>query len=501
MGANAARPDEVDEDEDETILQRMIRQNPWWTTGAVPPTLLGEFKRRDCRALAGRLDEPHVQGVLGAQRVGKTTMLYQMIADLIAGGTDPQRILLLSLDRQGLAPSTKNLLRMLELYARALLGESVHQPTERIYVVLDEVHLVRDWQRVAKNFFDLALPVKFVVSGSGADMLADPPGSLVGRVWYQTLASMSFAEYASFRSPEHAGALSAAGSDMRACMDEAARGGGGGAERFYGSVRRALLGLAAARDVLEARLSDYMLHGGYPEIAALDKRRGRAEAIRTCMDIALYKYAAEAAGGARDPAVLARLFHVIARGSPRTISRAGMSRRLGIGRAAVDAYCEALRRSLLVSYSEFYTAEPDAPRRREQRAYVNDVGMRNAAAGLDESDAISDPAEAGMIAETVACDHARRLWHALAPASEPPMPHFWHNGGGAEVDLVIRLHRRPIPIEIKYRRHVEMSHLKGLSRFSARFDPPLAIAVSRDGARLADDRIVVVPMWLYLLMC
>ena len=60
----------------------------------------------------------------------------------------------------------------------------------------------------------------------------------------------------------------------------------------------------------------------------------------------------------------------------------------------------------------------------------------------------------------------------------------------------------PIPIEVKYRRRVEMPQLRGLSRFSAKFDPPVAIAVTRSEARLAGDgRTVMVPMWLYLLMC
>ena len=486
--------------DDETILQRMSRLNPWWKTGAVPAAWLKEFKRRDYSALAGRLDEPHAQSILGASRVGKTTMLHQMVADLIAGGTEPRRILFLSLDAQGLVPGAENLLRMLEMYANGVLGESIHDPAGRIYAILDEVHLARGWQRVVKNFFDQVRPVKFVVSGSssGADTYAGASEPLVGRIWHQTLAAMSFAEYVSFRSPGHAGALSAAGSDMRTSLDESARTGS--AQPLYDSVKRASLGLAIVRDDIEASLSDYMLHGGYPEIAARAGQPGRAEAIRTLTDLSLYKDAA-GTGGVRNPAVLGQLFHSIAWRSPHTINRARTSRSLGISKATLEYYCEALRRAFLVSYAEFYTPSPAARHRRDRKAYVNDVGVRNVAAMLGEANAFDDPTEAGMMAETVAGDHTRRLWQALAPASAPPMPHFWHSGGGSEVDLVIKLHRKPVPIAVKYRRHVEPSHLKGLSRFSARFDPPVAIAVSRGEVRLDGGRTVVVPMWLYLLMC
>ena len=485
--------------DDETVLQRMGRLNPWWKTGAVPAAWLKEFKRRDYSALAGRLDEPHAQSILGASRVGKTTMLYQMVADLIAGGTDPRRILFLSLDAQLLVPGAENLLRMLEAYANGVLGESIHDPAGRIYAILDEVHLARGWQRVVKNFFDQARPVKFVVSGSSwADALAGESEPLVGRIWRQALAAMSFAEYVSFKSPGHAGALSAAGSDMRACLDESVRTGS--ARPFYDSVKRASLGLAILRDDLEARLSDYMLHGGYPEIAARKGRPGRAEAIRTLTDLSLYRDAA-GTGGVRNPAVLAQLFRSIAWRSPRTINVARTARDLGISKATLEYYCEALRGASLVSYAEFYTPSPAARRRKDRKAYVCDVGVRNAASMLGEGDTIDDPAEAGMMAETVAGDHTRRLWQALAPAAAPQMPRFWHSGGGSEANLVIKLHRKPVPIEVEYRRHVEPSRLRGLARFSAKFDPPVAIAVSRGETRLDGDRTVVVPMWLYLLMC
>ena len=105
-----------------------------------------------------------------------------------------------------------------------------------------------------------------------------------------------------------------------------------------------------------------------------------------------------------------------------------------------------------------------------------------------------------MMAETIAGHHTRRMWRALAPASDDAMPHYWHNGGRAEVDQVITLRGGPVPIGIKYKRRVDKQDLAGLLRFSRRFDPPLSVAVSRDTAEMIGDATVVVPLWLYLLM-
>lgn len=485
--------------DDETLLQRMSRLNPWWKTGTLPPGLLKDFRRIDYGALVQRMDEPVAQSILGARQVGKTTMLHQLIADMLSSGIDPRRILLLTLDGQGIAPNSGSLLRMLELYAGSVIREPISELTGRVLVLLDEVHLVKGWQVVVKNFFDQAWPVKFVVSGSSAaDMLAGSSESLVGRMRHQTLAAMSFAEYAAFKDPSYSEALSSAGGEMRAGLDESARTGS--ALPFHESVKRASLRLAAAKDGLAAHLAEYMQYGGYPGIAARTGSLEKAEALRAYIDLSLHKDAVRA-GNVRSPALLDQLFHDYAWRSPHMIGRDRVSRNLGISRDTVGAYSEMLKWAFLVSYADFYTPRPSIRHRKDRKVYVNDVGVRNAASLLADTDPIDDPVEAGMMAETVAGDHTRRLWQRLAPASASSMPHYWHNGGGAEVDLVVKLRRRPIPIEIKYRRHVEASDLRGLSRFSDKFDPPLAIAVSRNESRLVGDGIVAVPMWLYLCMC
>ena len=485
--------------DDEILLQRMSRLNTWWKSGSVPADLLREFKRSDYAVLLEHMDETSAQSILGARQVGKTTMLYQLIADLLSSGTDPRRILFLTLDGLGIAPNSESLVRMLELYASSLIHEPVSGLTKRVHVMLDEVHLVKGWQSVVKHFVDQAWPVKFVASASsGAEIFSGSSESLVGRIRHQTLAPFSFAEYASFKSPPCAGAISSAGRDMRAGLDESIRTGS--ALPLHESVKQASLGLAMYKDGLAAHLEEYMQYGGYPRIAAHSGRLEKAQAIRAYIDLSVHKDAARA-GSVRNPALLDQLFRDYAWRSPRMISRDGISRNLGVSRDTVGTYSEILRWTFLVSFADFYTARPSIRYRRDRKVYINDVGVRNVASMLADTDSIDDPAEAGMMAETVAGDHTRRLWQRLAPASAAPMPHFWHGGSGAEVDLVIKLRRQPIPIGVKYRRRVEAPDLKGLLRFSDKFGPPVGIAVTRNESRIIRDKIVAVPMWLYLCMC
>ena len=495
MAAKDTGPD------DDVLVEKMALLNPWWTAGAVPAKLNKRFRRRDHAVLARHLDKPDVQTILGARRVGKSTMLHQLAADLVSSGTDPRRILFLSLEAQGIAPNADSLRRVLEVYARSVLGESVYGLTERVYALLDEIHLVKGWQVVVKHFYDQVWPVKFVVSASSAaDILAGPSESLVGRVWHQTLPAMSFAEFAAFGNPGIAKDLESAGSAMRSALIRSVKGRD--AAPFYEGARQSSLGLALHKEGIAASLAEYMRRGGYPAAAAHGGPLEGIEAARMYIDLSLHKDAARS-GNVRNHALLGQMFYDFAWKSPRTVSRARLSRDLGVSRDTVDAYSDALRWAFLVSYAEFYAARPSIRHRRDKKVYVNDVGIRNAAVSpLAGGDPVTDPTEAGRMAETVAADHTRRLWHFLDPMAAPAMPYYWHDGRGAGVGLVMTLSRRPIPVDVRYRRQVGESDLKGLSRFSARFDPPLAIAVARNDLRLAmGGAAVVIPMWLYLLMC
>lgn len=495
MAAKGRMPD------DETLVERMALLNPWWNTGSVPTWLLKEFRRRGHAALARHMDRPEAQAIVGAGRVGKTTMLYHLVDDLVSSGIDPLRVLFLSMEAQGVDPTAESLRHVLEVYARSVLDETVCGLTKRAYVILDEAHLVKGWQIVARHFCDRAWPVKFVVSGSSAaGILSGPPGPLAGRMRHQTMPAMSFAEFAAFKNQKVADAAESAGSAMRSGLIQSI--GEGDALPFYEGVRRAALGLAVHKGGLVASLAEYMRHGGYPATAGHGSRLEKSEAIKDHIDLSLYKDAARSSN-VRNTGLLSLLFHDLAWKSPCMISVTGLSRNLGASRDTIVAYTDALKWAFLASYAEFYTPLPAMRHRKDKKVYINDVGIRNAVASpLGNGNPATNPAEAGRMAETVAADHTRRLWHSIEPMSAPTMPYYWHNGRGAKVDLVMTLRQRPIPIEVKYRQRVQESDLKDLSRFSARFDPPLGIVVSRNDARLVGDgAIVAVPLWLYLLMC
>jgi len=81
------------------LFSVMREFNPWWETGAVPDSL--PWKRSAFAELRDWIiDPPSRRAVLvtGARRVGKTTLLRQLIQKLLADGVSPRNILYLTLD-------------------------------------------------------------------------------------------------------------------------------------------------------------------------------------------------------------------------------------------------------------------------------------------------------------------------------------------------------------------------------------------------------------------
>ena len=74
-------------------LHYLQEVNEWWTSGSVNPVLLQKLHRDEFNELAELLDSDRITTVIGPQRVGKTTLMYQLIDHLLDTGTRKEHIL------------------------------------------------------------------------------------------------------------------------------------------------------------------------------------------------------------------------------------------------------------------------------------------------------------------------------------------------------------------------------------------------------------------------
>lgn len=400
-------------------------QSPWLRTGEVPAALAPPTERLLARALPDRLldDRPrrfHV--ILGPRRVGKSTVMYQVVRALLARGVPARRVLWLRLDHP--------------LWLRVELGDLVRRLVERaaateqepLYLFLDEVNYARDWDRWLKAFFDERWPVRIVATSSATAAIRERTvESGVGRWDEHILNPYLFAEYldlAGIETPEVRGrTIGDALASMR--------------------LAQPAPGLAAARTA-------YMLCGGFPEILAglrlpvgdigslvLDsQRRLRSDAVER----AIYKDIPQVFG-VDDPLVLERTLYTLAGQVAGLLSPTQMARDVSVSMPTLDKYVSYLERAFLVFLLPNWSGSERSIQRRGRKVYFHDGAVRNAALqrGLRP---LSDAPEMGLLCENLCAAHLR----ALADARGVRLFH-WRDGDD-EVDLVLDDPAAPMAFEI-----------------------------------------------------
>ena len=139
-------------------MRNLIRQKIVDSLAAPLPA----FTRRDVRL-------PQVPGkavaVIGMRRTGKTTFLWQVLADRLARGTDRAGLLFFGFEDERLADMTAPDLNL-------IVEEYYHlhpewRDTRRAVFFLDEIQNVAGWEGFARRLMDTE-KVELFLSGSSA---------------------------------------------------------------------------------------------------------------------------------------------------------------------------------------------------------------------------------------------------------------------------------------------------------------------------------------------
>ena len=93
----------------------MERFNEWWFSGSIRKDLALSFKRHDFPRVMENLKGRQILLVAGPRRVGKTTLMYQVIEKLLET-VDPNKILYFSFDESSVNPK-----EVLKFYEKKIL--------------------------------------------------------------------------------------------------------------------------------------------------------------------------------------------------------------------------------------------------------------------------------------------------------------------------------------------------------------------------------------------
>ncbi len=209
------------------------------------------YTRRDVRlpAVPGK-----AVAVIGMRRSGKTTFLWQCLAERLAGGAPRDALLCLNFEDERLAGiQSTDLYWMVEEYYRL---RPEFRDSRKVSFFLDEIQTVPGWETFARRLIDTE-QVDLFLSGSSARMLSrEVATSMRGRAMEVLIHPFSFRE-----TLRHAGAEP---------------------EKPWHKLTK------AARSALDRRLRDYLIVGGFPEAQGVPPV-DRVNLLRTYVDVAVLR--------------------------------------------------------------------------------------------------------------------------------------------------------------------------------------------------------------------
>ncbi len=162
--------------------------NPWWINGTVDSDLALPFKRAIFPEIERHLESRFVVALTGLRRVGKTTILYQVIQQLLQEKIHPTKILFFSFDE-----TSARLSEVLDSY-REFHSQDFRE--EKCYIFLDEIQKYQNWENELKKYYDLYPKLKVVISGSASlSIRKKNKETLAGRIFEFILTPFTFKEF------------------------------------------------------------------------------------------------------------------------------------------------------------------------------------------------------------------------------------------------------------------------------------------------------------------
>lgn len=145
-------------------------------------------------------DQKEVSVITGVRRCGKSTALLQTLKKIINSGVSSQNILYVNFEEPAFALDLdlKFLLQIYDAYREKFL------PKGKVYMALDEIHMVPQWERFVRGVYDRGENVKFYITDSSSHLLSKEYGhTLTGRSYSNVIYPLSFQEFLYFKKQDN----------------------------------------------------------------------------------------------------------------------------------------------------------------------------------------------------------------------------------------------------------------------------------------------------------
>jgi hypothetical protein len=391
---------------------------------------MAEIRRKLFQELKNHLEAREISLIVGPRQAGKTTLMNELKDYLDEKG---EKTVFLNLDYERDKPffkSQDSLLSKIELD----LGKN------KGFVFIDEIQRKENAGSFLKGIFDLGLPYKFIISGSGSLELKEKiHESLAGRKRIFELSTVTFAEFVDFKT----------GYKYSQKLDD-----------FF----------SVEKDLSFALLNEYLNFGGYPRIVLESKLSEKIKLINEIFRSYAEKDISYFLGSDRVDA-FSLLIKLLASQTGQIIRYSKLAQEAGISFPTLKNYLWYAEKTFSIRTILPYFKNKHKEITKSPSAYFYDLGFRNFALGLFGN--LIQPDQFGFVFQNFV---ANRLQEIIADTGKSL--NFWRTLDKAEVDFVISNGNSVLPVESKFAKLKSPQVTRSLKNFIKAYSPAEAWVVN-----------------------
>lgn len=387
------------------------------------------IKRAIYPELKEHLSEKEITLITGPRQSGKTTLMQLLIKELQNSG---EQTVYLNLDIERdfqILDSQENFLE----YLRLQLG------TDSLsYVFIDEIQRKENAGIFLKGLYDMTLPYKFVVSGSGSVELKEKISEgLSGRKKEFRLSTVSFREFVNYKTAYK----------FADNLDE-----------YFDS------GLYAG-----SLLEEYLQFGGYPKLLTVETLEDKRDVLESIYNSFIDRDLKELLD-VRNTAAIGDLFTFLSNRIGQLTPTSEVSNKININYETAVNYLYYLEKTFQISTVRPYSTNSGSELTKTPVYYFEDLGMRNFVFNRLSH---YDPLISGsMLFQNL-------IFLLLAHQNLVSKVNFWRTKDKAEIDLIANIGALTIPVEVKYQDLKGPEVTNSMRSFISRYSPEKLFVVNK----------------------
>ena len=316
----------------------LIEDNPHWTN----PDAYGGYVDREILPKAEAMLEPkEVLAIVGARRVGKSTLAKLLIRSLLQKGVDARNVFFINLEKPTFIPYKQDPSYLQKIY-EAYLKLAEPDRSQRVYVFMDEVQIFQNWEVFVKAKYE-SENIKFVITGSNSSLLGDTFATLLtGRVLKLRLHSFSFTEFLRFKKIDFSTKIAMAQNRLR----------------------------------IEKAQEEYMRWGGYYSVIASDSDAIKMELLSNIAEDIILKDIVPR-HKIKNSAEIRDLFHYIVSNATTLLNYSSLGKKLDLDAKTVKEYIGYFEDNYLITLLSRQHNKVTETIRSTKKVYFNDNGFLN----------------------------------------------------------------------------------------------------------------------------